>query len=420
MSMSDGDQFFNRGDCTENVRNVSHGDKLGSLRKESFVVVELELTRGIARNHLDHGTRFFGNELPRNDVGVVFQDGNDDFVARLERGLHVSVCNQVNGFGRTADENDFLCRRSADKVTDNAACVLVSIRRSGGKRVRTTVDVRVFVFVVVLEAVNDLLRPLRCCSVIEPNQRMTVDLLRKNREVGTDLGKCLGTDADRFVSGICARICRVALSGIATERSRSVHLAVLLSGLSLGNDFRRVSVSRGLRYRNIALLRQKLRFRCCRGFNSVEPCVCSVSAVSKRCRGHRLIAVGRKRMFPVKGWRLVDGCGTLGGTYALCCRSILCFGSSGGCISAIRQIREIRVCQLLQFSRIGNSGEFFQRSGFWIIRSHSIRQPLRLQGLRLRRRKGLLQSSREKGGKKRHPCCRYRGNARRDRESVRS
>ena len=320
---------------------------------------------------------------------MVFQDGDDDFVARLERGLHVSICNQVNGFGRTADENDFLCRRSADKVTDNAAGVLVSIRRSGGKRVRTTVDVRVFVFVVVLEAVNDDLRALRRCTVIEPNERMTVDLLRENREVRTDLGKSLGTDADGIVARICAAVCRTRLHGIATERGRCIDLAVCFGSLRLGHDLRGVTLSRCGGCRNIAQLRCKLRFGNRRGFNRVEPGVCRTSAIGKRSRGCRLVAIGRKGVFPVEGWSLADGCGTLSCTDALSGRCILRFGSGGGCcVCAIRQIREIRICQLLQFSRIGNSGEFFQRSGIWIIRSHSIRRPLHLRELQLRHQQG--------------------------------
>ena len=207
MSMSDGDEFFYRGHSAEHVRDVRHGNELGALREQSFVIVELELTGRIARNHLDDCASFFGNELPRNDVGVVFQDGDDDFITRLERRLHVGICNQVNGFGRTANENNFLRRRSSDKVTNDVACIFVGVCRCGRKRVSATVNVGVFVFVVVLETINHYLRALRRCSVIEPNERMTVNLLRKNREVVANLCKRLGTDADGIVARICAAVC---------------------------------------------------------------------------------------------------------------------------------------------------------------------------------------------------------------------
>ena len=358
---------------------MRHGNELGALREQSFVIVELELTGRIARNHLDDCARFFGNELPRNDVGVMFQDGDDDFVTRLECRLHVGICNQVNGFGRTAYENNFLRRRSSDKVTNDVACIFVGVCRCGRERVSATVNVGVLVFVVVLEAVNDDLRALRRCTVIEPNERMAVDLLRKNREVRTDLGKRLGTDADGIVARICAAVCRTRLHGIATERSRCIDLAASFGSLRLGHNLRGVTLSRCGGCRNIAQLRCKLRFGNRRGFNRVEPGVCRTSAIGKRSRGCRLVAIGRKGVFPVEGWSLADGCGTLSCTDALSGRCILRFGSGGGCcVCAIRQIREIRICQLLQFSRIGNSGEFFQRSGFWIIRSHSIRQPRHL------------------------------------------
>ena len=253
----------------------------------------------------------------------------------------------------------------------------------------TTVHVGVLVFVVVLEAVNHYLRALRRSTVIEPYQRMTVDLLRKNREVATDLRKVLGTDADGFVAGIGAAVCRARLHGIATERCRSVDRASVFCRLGLGKDLRRIPRCRRRRRRDIAELRHKFRFGNRRGFHGVEPGIGGIAAISERSRRSRLVAIGRKGMFPVECGSLVDGSSPLGGAHSLSRRSILHFGCRGSCsISTVRQVREVLICQLLQFSRIGNSGEFFQRSGIWIIRNHSIRQPLRLRELQWRRRQG--------------------------------
>ena len=254
----------------------------------------------------------------------------------------------------------------------------------------TTVHVGVLVFVVVLETINHHLRALRRSTVIEPDERMAVDLLRKNREIATDLRKVLGTDADGFVPGIGTRI-RIAglVHGIATERCRSVNRATLFCGLRLGNNLRGIPRCRRGRCRDIAELRHKFRFGSCRSFHGVEPCIARIAAVGKRCRRGRLVAIGRKRMFPVECGSLVDGSSPLGGAHSLSRRSILHFGCRGSCsISTVRQVGKVLICQLLQFSRIGNSGEFFQRSGIWIIRNHSIRQPLRLRELQWRRRQG--------------------------------
>ena len=219
---------------------------------------------------------------------------------------------------------------------------------------------------------------------------MPVDLLRKNREVATDLRKILGTDADGFVAGIGAAVSVAGLvHGIASERSRSVYRTSVLCSLRFGHDLRGVTLCRCGSRRNIAELRHKFRFGNRRGFHGVEPCIARIAAISERSRRSRLVAISRKRMFPVECGSLVDGSSPLGGAHSLSRRSVLHFGCRGSCsISTVRQVGKVLICQLLQFSRIGNSGELFQRSGIWIIRNHSIRQPLRLRELQWHRRQG--------------------------------
>ena len=61
--------------------------------------------------------------------------------------------------------------------------MLVSIGRTRGQRVRSTVDVGVFVLVKVADALDHLARLVRGGSVVQPHQLFAVDALLQNRKI---------------------------------------------------------------------------------------------------------------------------------------------------------------------------------------------------------------------------------------------
>ena len=98
-------------------------------------------------------------------------------------------------------------RLGADESADRVAGLFVGVGRARRKLMRGAVDVRVLVRIEVGQPVDDRLRLLRGGGVVEPDQRLAVDGLAQDREVGTDrvdiedlvIIRC---DRDRFFSQV--------------------------------------------------------------------------------------------------------------------------------------------------------------------------------------------------------------------------
>ena len=75
----------------------------------------------------------------------------------------------------------------ANKLLHLTAHGLVAFRGRGSKVVGTAVDIAVECAVVVVEGLDDAQRLLCGGRIVEVDQRMTVDLLLKDRELGTKI-----------------------------------------------------------------------------------------------------------------------------------------------------------------------------------------------------------------------------------------
>mmetsp|Transcript_1514 Transcript_1514/g.4168 ORF Transcript_1514/g.4168 Transcript_1514/m.4168 type:complete len:372 (+) Transcript_1514:124-1239(+) len=142
-SMRDLDDVLDGINGAKHVADVVAGDDLGLLRDECAQGVEVV---GLLRGEGDvaqDGAGALREELPRNKVGVVFHDGEDDFVAGCE-GVLPRVADEVDGLGGVAGVDDVLgVVFLADEVGDGGACGLVRGGGCGGEGVSAAVDVRV-------------------------------------------------------------------------------------------------------------------------------------------------------------------------------------------------------------------------------------------------------------------------------------
>ena len=118
----------------------------------------------------------------------MFQHRQDDFITRLQKRAAVGLRDEVDAFGRAADEDDFLRRTSSQELLDFLPSLLVSIRRPCGQRVGSAMNVRVVVGVELRQRIDHALRLLSRRRIIEPRQRLAVHALIENGEVATDRG----------------------------------------------------------------------------------------------------------------------------------------------------------------------------------------------------------------------------------------
>ncbi len=106
------------------------------------------------RDELEVGVRLLGQQLPRDEVGVVLHLGQDDRVAAADVAAAPGVGDQVDRLGRVAREHDLVRIRDADEAGDRRPGRLVGRGRPLADLVDPAVDVGVVLAVVVVDAVD--------------------------------------------------------------------------------------------------------------------------------------------------------------------------------------------------------------------------------------------------------------------------
>ena len=149
-------------------------------------LVHQEVAVVVDRRPLEHRALAFPQEVPRDDVGVVLHDRQDDLVALLQPLAAEGVGDQVDRLGGIAGEDDLFGAAGIEEAAHLFARALVGLGRRIGEIVQAAVHVGVFVGVGVLDAVEHRLRLLRRGGVVEIDKRLAVDLHAEDREILAD------------------------------------------------------------------------------------------------------------------------------------------------------------------------------------------------------------------------------------------
>ena len=111
-------------------------------------------------SELQHRAGLGGDHLPRHDVRVVLEDGDDDLVAGQQMLCAPGLRDEIDGLGGAADEDDLLGLRRVDETPNRVAGLLIGVGGAGGQLVGGAVDIGVLVGVEVGDSVDDRLRLL--------------------------------------------------------------------------------------------------------------------------------------------------------------------------------------------------------------------------------------------------------------------
>ena len=189
-----GDHLARRRHSAERVRHLRQRDDARAGSEELLVLVEQDVAVVVDRGDAQPRARLEAELLPRHDVGVVLEPGDDDLVACFHVAAAPGLRDEVDPLGCPADEHDLLGRRRVDELAHLVARRLVGVGRARGQRVRAAMDVGVLVRVEGGEPVDDRLRLLRGRAVVEPDQALAMHLLLQDREVVADRGGVVGPD----------------------------------------------------------------------------------------------------------------------------------------------------------------------------------------------------------------------------------
>ena len=184
-----GREALDRVDRAERVRDEPGRDDLDrALARELVERVELELAGVVDRDVAEARARLARDELPGDEVRVVLELGDHDGVAGAEVLEPPRVGDEVDRLRRAAREDHLALGRRVDEGGDRAAGALVALGRALGEPVDAAMDVRVLVLVERAHPVEHLAWLLGRRGRVEVRERLPVDELLEEREVGAQRG----------------------------------------------------------------------------------------------------------------------------------------------------------------------------------------------------------------------------------------
>ena len=171
---------------SERIRYLAECYDSRSRAEQLFVFFENHLAAVIYRRHPQPRTFFSAQLLPRDNVRVVLQPGDNDFVILLHVAVSPALGHQVDAFGGAANKNNLARRGSVQEATHFLARTFVGVGGPRGQGVGGAVNIRVLVPVEIRDPVNDRVRFLRGGGIVQPHQRSPVYLLLQDGEIAPD------------------------------------------------------------------------------------------------------------------------------------------------------------------------------------------------------------------------------------------
>ncbi len=192
VAMRDFDHLPGRRDGAERVGHLREGDQPRARTEQLLILVQQHLTVIVDRRDAQPRPGLGAQLLPRHDVGVMLQPGDDDLVILADMLAPPGLGDQIDRLGGAAHEHDLVAGRRVQEAGDGIARRLVGIGGARRQFMRGAVDVGVLVLVEVRNAVDHALRFLGRRGIVQPDQRPPVDALPQNREVAAH-----GMDVER-------------------------------------------------------------------------------------------------------------------------------------------------------------------------------------------------------------------------------
>ena len=140
----------------------------------------------IDRGNLEPGAAFLAQELPGHDVRMVFQVGDENLVAGLDKLSAKASGNQIDAFGGAAHKDDLTHVAGSKEAANLLARSLIVARGLFAEHVDAAMDVGVAEFVVIADSVDHDLGLLRRRGIVEINERFAVHKCLEYRKILTD------------------------------------------------------------------------------------------------------------------------------------------------------------------------------------------------------------------------------------------
>ncbi len=171
--------LLHRQDRAQRVGDMSDRDQPRFWSQQLLVLIEQHLAGVVHRSNAQACTLFRAEHLPGNYIGVMLHPGDDNLVVLLNVAASLALRHQIDGLGGSTHKNDLARRSSIEEAACLLACRLVGVRSACGQLMRGTMHIGVLVLVEIADSVDDRLRLLRRCSIVQPDQRAPVNHSRR-------------------------------------------------------------------------------------------------------------------------------------------------------------------------------------------------------------------------------------------------
>ena len=173
-------------DRAQGIGEVRDRHDPGARRDQLLERHEVDLAGVGDRRDTERRSLLLAQELPGDDVGVVLETRDQNLVARADVVATVGLRDQVGRLGRAAHEDDLVRLSRVEEPPGLLPGGVVGVGCVDRHVVHAAVDVGVALFVDVALGLDHGPRLLGRGGVVEVDQGLAVDRLRKDREVAAD------------------------------------------------------------------------------------------------------------------------------------------------------------------------------------------------------------------------------------------
>src|ERR1700760_2293627 len=166
---------------------MPNSDNLCLRRQQLFKLVEQKLALVVDRSYAQLCAFFFTQQLPGNNVGMVLQSRDQNFITTTDVLTAIRLRHQVDGFRGAANKDDLFAVSRIQELARRFPNIFIMLRGPFRKRVNAAVNIGIVVAIITFQRFHYRQRLLRGGGVVKINQRLAVYLLVQNRKVFADL-----------------------------------------------------------------------------------------------------------------------------------------------------------------------------------------------------------------------------------------
>ena len=178
--MSKPDHVLDRRRGPEDIGHLRYRDDLRAIAQRALERLERERAVVGDVDPTQERPLALAMEMPGHDVGVMLHHAQHDLVACPDAPKTKAGRYEIDRLRGRASEDDLVVRSGVDEPPRCFPGRLIGLCRRIGEVVQSAMHIGVFVLVGISEPVDNLLRLLRRCRVIQIDKRLAIGALGKN------------------------------------------------------------------------------------------------------------------------------------------------------------------------------------------------------------------------------------------------